>query len=369
LAVAGYTAHRNSRSRVGRAAVVVFLSGVASVVVAISVFEGIRARADRVVLSESVRVPKRLMATVAGKENLFVNPSGLAAMMLHSPGDLRGSQTLGERALWSRDPRAWRAADRRERWGAVVLMGPTTEFRPLLEHLLAAPDWHLAHLDQHGFAFLRGKGNAFRPPDPASITIADPVERAIVLAQLAERLEAVTEPVAARRALEAALKLAPQHPDVLVHAASHAAARRQWTEALKLAGRARAARGDMPYADLIEAVALEELGRHDEAIGRLQTLLRNHPDDEYTLFLAARIHRSRRDPTQEAEVLEKLVATAEARGTPVGNYLVFLGSAYAKIGDAARATSAFERALADPRLDPAQAEAVRETLRGIRGGE
>jgi len=295
--------------------------------------------------------------------SVFADASALESLLLLAPGITGTLNATDARAL-ALQPVKWRAAMREKHWTTVVLTGPLSEYRPLLDHLIASPDWRLGCVSHHGFVFERRSGAQGEIPDPAIVRMGDDRETAVALAQLAQRLDAIREAVIARQALERALKLRPNDPDVLAESAAFRAGRNQWIEALSDCDRALARRPNSSYLLLLKARCLLELGRPGDAE---RAVTRITPSDLYTLFLSARIARELHDYRSEAATLARLIqATREQTGAVPADYYVYLGQAYARQSDAANAVTNYELALNSPGIGPELAAEVREAIATIR---
>lgn len=288
----------------------------------------------------------------------FVNPSARPAAALLARGHRLQPCSL-EDALLASDPPRWRERLRAARWSAVLLAGPPAECAPLLDHLAASPDWHLAAISHHGWLFFRGKGPVDGPEILGSSGSA--LSRAIAQAQLAERLAMAGKGRQAEAALNEALKNGRQSPHVRYYAGRVAARWSQWGVAADHA-RAAVAAGH-PSAWFLLARALLETGDWEGAKKAAQRAVRIFPRDAEAHFLLARVERARNHPAGEVEALERAVATARAAGVSPAPYLPFLGQARAKLGDARGAAAAYEEALAAGTLGDAERKAVQEALR------
>ncbi len=297
--------------------------------------------------------------------SVFANPSAIPHLLLFSPASLGVSDSRIAARL-SSSPSAWREELRKSSWSAALLSGPAAEIQPLLDHLLSSPDWRLASVSNQGYLFLRSHGPSASPIDLAKFSLSDDASTAIYLAQIAERYEALRKTAAAKACISRALDLAPRNPEVLIHAASLEAGRRHWQDVLTFSDRALRSDPSASYARLLKALALLETGRPDNAATEAATVLSSSPNDPYTLFLYARISRTRHDYHAEAATLEKLISVTRASGAPVpAGYFVFLGQAYAKTGNAPLALRAYRSALAQPDLGPALSSEVSEAIQTI----
>lgn len=295
---------------------------------------------------------------------LFVNPSTLTPLLLFSPASAGGTSPQQAAAL-ALNPPAWRKALRGAGWQAVALSGPIGEFRPLLEHLLLSPDWRLALVTNHGYLFLRESGTPAAPLNPALFQLGNDRETAIYLAQIAERYDAIRQPAAALNCMNRALELAPRDTSVLSHAATFAAGRKRWQDALSYSGRALTEDPDNAHAKLVRALAFLETGEAQKAQNLADEVLAEAPNDLYTLFLYARICRTLHDYAQEASTLERLTALSEKSGLSTVNYRIFLGQAYARQGLPEPALKNYRLVLASGVLNSEQAQEIRDAISAI----
>ncbi len=296
---------------------------------------------------------------------LFVSRSGLPFVVLRDPAAVKDLTEASALTL-ANDPRAWREQLRKSDWQTVILTGPNTEFRPLLNHLLDSPDWHIAAVTNQGYVFLRSAGAVPHEFDPGKFRLGSDRETAVYLAALADRYEALRQTRDARDCITRALKLAGNDATVLSYAAAIEAGHKRWADSLGYADRALSADPRSSYAMLLKTLALLETGRPDKAEPLARQLMERAPNDTYTLFLYARVCRELRDSRTEAETLQKLIALSLRLGLPVPpNYYVYLGQAYVLMGDAPQAAAAYHKALEIPGLGPELTESVRDALKTV----
>lgn len=295
---------------------------------------------------------------------LFANPITLSQFLLFAP-DAVGRLTPQQTAALSLNPPAWRKVLRETGWKAVALSGPVGEFRPLLDHLLTSPDWRLSLVTNHGYLFLREPENAVKPIDPATFRLGSDQETAIYLAQIAERYDAIRRPADAVKCLDAALDLAPENVTVLSHAATFAAGRKRWQDALTYSARALAQDPGSAHAKLVRSLALLETGEAQKAQNLCDEVLTEAPNDPYSLFLYARICRTLNDYAQESSTLERLVALTEKSGLSTVNYRIYLGQAYARQGQPEPALKNYRLVLESGLLPPDQADEIRDAISAI----
>lgn len=298
------------------------------------------------------------------KSEVFATASGEAFLLLLAPGAAGGVPPDQAARLVLNVP-AWREALRASRWQAVLLTGPVQEYRPLLDHLIVAPDWHLAALTNQGFLFRRGPGRPAPSLDPETFRLSTDDETALYLAQIAERYEAVRRTAEARDSIERALELAPGNASVLAHAANFAASHGRWQDAVTLSKKALARQPHFSQAKIVQALALLEIGQPDQAQDLVEQVLARQPEDLYTLFLAARISKVRNDNAHEAEILERIIALCQRQGLPALNYQIYLGQAYARLGQAEDALKNYRAVLASGQLNAEQAAEIETAITTI----
>jgi tetratricopeptide (TPR) repeat protein len=298
-----------------------------------------------------------------GRERLFANPTALAQLLLLIADSGRSLSTT-DAARLSTNSSQWREGFRREKWDTVLLSGPLGEYRPLLDHLMASPDWHLASVTNHGFLFRYGSGLPPRSLD-STFRCGSDRETAVYLAQIAGYYGAIRRTADARACIERALELAPENTSVLSHAATFAISQKRWQDAIGYSAKALASDHGLVHAKLVQALALFETGEAPKAENLVNEVLLESPDDAYTLFLSARIRRSLNDFSGETEALKRLVSSARKSGVSPAHYQIYLGQAYARQGLAEPALRSYQAALESGQLDPRQAEEVRDAIEAI----
>jgi tetratricopeptide (TPR) repeat protein len=294
---------------------------------------------------------------------ILVNPSaypsallclGEAADRLPPPGDL---------AELCASPVQWRAGDRNDPFGAVVLVGNPVGAESLLEMLSSLGGWRLARIDNHGVLYVKGSGPPARAAMPEGID--HPRDRSIWLAQAAIIHDFAERPGEAAGLMDEALESAPREPEVLTRAAMLAASQKRWGEARGFARRSLDARSDSLQARYLLALSLLESGAASSAATESRVLFNKAPSNPKVLQLHARISREVNDPSSEIEALDRLLDMEQAAGRPAGLLHILLGQAWARRGFAARSIEHYEAALRD-NLDPAVREEVIEALSVVR---
>lgn len=308
------------------------------------------------------------LAGEAGKfsgSEIFATASGQAYLLLFAP-HAAVSLPPAESARLSRLPTEWREALREKKWQAVFLAGPLTEYRPILDHLVASPDWHLGSVTNQGYLFLRGAGLPARSIDP-TFRLSSDVETAVYLAQIAERYDAIRRSADARSCIERALALAPSNASVLAYAATYAAAHKRWQDAITYSNKALARQPTLAQAKIVQALALLEINEPSKAEALVDEVLLQQPADIYTLFLSARISKARNDYTHEAETLEKIISLSAKEKLPVTHYQIYLGQAYARLGQAKDALRNYRSVIATGNLNKEQKEEIQAAIDTIEG--
>ncbi len=322
-------------------------------------------RRDGKVLDLRLQLPSDLAEQIRGldRKKVFANPTALGQLLLLIPNAGEGLSPA-EAARLSTNPSQWREGFRREGWDTVLLSGPVGEYRPLLDHLVVSPDWHLAAVTNYGYLFRYGSGLPPRTLDPA-FRLGSDQETASYLAQIAGYYDAIRRTADARTCLERALELAPENTIVLSHAATFAIAQKRWQHAIDYSSKALAIDHDLGHAKLVQALALLEIGEAQKAENLVDEVLLVSPDDAYTLFLSARIRRSLNDYGGEAEALERLIVVARKSGGSPANYQIYLGQAYARQGLSEPALRNYRAALVSGQLDRQQTEEVRKAIEAV----
>lgn len=295
---------------------------------------------------------------------LFANAGTLSQFLLLAP-DAVGRLAPQPAAALAINPPAWRKAARVAGWSAVALSGSTTEYRPLLEHLITSSDWRLARVSNQGYLFLRDTGTPAKSIDPETFRLGSDRDTAIYLAQIAERYDAIRRPADASACLDRALALAPDDVTVLSHAAAFASGRKRWQDAIAYTRRALEKDPTATHAKLVRSLALLEIGEAAQAQNLCDEILTEAPNDLYTLFLYARICREIHDYAQEAHTLERLIALSEKAGLATLNYRIYLGQAYTQLGQPEPALKNYRMVLDSGTLGPEQAQEIRESISAI----
>ena len=267
-------------------------------------------------------------------------------------------------------PRSFRQLDRQYRFDALLFIGDPSQYRPLLDHLAETKDWSLSYVDHFGMVFRRGAARPWKMEDlqpvRARFAKAAAHDRATFLAQTAIKLVAVREFDAGKQLLDEAVQLDARLPDAWSGLAIYHMHRGEYREAFVSAERALALDKTHLPALATKTQLLFATKHFSEAYELSKQLIERLPDDPNLLFYHAKIAHEANAYKAEIEVLEKLIARAEADARPVSGYQLYLAQAYAAAGDAPRAIDAFMRVLNDPDLPQDQRDFARENIARIK---
>ena len=259
-------------------------------------------------------------------------------------------------------PEKWRAEDRSKPFSSVLIGGRAFEAKPLIRHLLDAPDWYLARVDNQGLLFLRGQN-----PDLAATPVPNfgtQRDRAIFLAQYALNLEAIGFRTLATTSMEEALSLAGSDYEILFRAASLSSSQSLWERARKQSAAAAKAHPGAYEANYLLALSLLETRAFEKAFDCASKLKNQYPDDPNVLLLHARTARAAHDYSEETKTLERLLQLAAASKSPTARIHIFLAQSWAQRGFPEQATSHYQSALAEG-LSSEEARDVRASLATI----
>lgn len=298
---------------------------------------------------------------------VYINPQGLALARFSGP--LPARMVEGETPRMAREPRLWRAQDRKARYRAVWLLGDKADYAPLARHLGESPDWRLAAVDATGLVFVRGQRAEEFATEPAQ-----QLARGFLGAANRSRFLAgsATACLAAQFLPEAGefSRASVRKSDLAsLSAASRAlvlVSLGQVEDALEQSERATVLTPASSEAWQARAETLLHAGRTDEAYAAAQRAAELAPGDAGALWLAARTANAARALQSEAEIMERLIALTEGRGGDAGFYQLYLGQSYAKQGLARPALRALEKAAAAPGLTDEQRKELQEEIAQVR---
>lgn len=267
-------------------------------------------------------------------------------------------------------PKLFRKLNREYQFDALLLSGDPSQYKPLLDHLVETKDWKLRYVDHTSLVFRRDSN------DPWQLTDFGPVRERLkhlsardystALARTALKLVAAGYQEAAKKLLDEANQIAGHNPEVSNALANYHMERAEWRDAFEQVQRALAADGDFLPALATKTQLLYGTRRFGDAFELSKKLIAKLPKDPSLLFYHAKIAHEAHAYKSEIESLEKLITLAEFEGRPISGYQVYLGQAYASIGDARKSIDAFMDALNDPDLPDDQKAFVRENILRIK---
>lgn len=189
----------------------------------------------------------------------------------------------------------------------------------------------------------------------------DPLQRGALACALGQlELEQLHAPAAARHWFEAGLQSAPAHLPLAEALAALERAQGGSASRLALLERIVELRGaDASASGLLEVAALRmERGEPVHALAHLQRAAEREPDDPQVLEALAETLRTLDRPSEQADVLERLVALHEDAGARVAWLTQLARLCEERLFDPEAALAAYQRAeLADPAA-PGVAEAI-----------
>jgi len=292
----------------------------------------------------------------------FVNPSARPCVAVFGESLIDRSLSETFASDLANSPEKWRAEDRAKPFSSVLISGRVFEAKPLIQHLLDAPDWYLARVDNQGLLFLRGES-----PDLAGSPVPNfgtARERAVYLAQYALNLEIAGFRTLAATSMGEALSLAGKDYEVLFRAASLSASQSHWERARKQAAAAAKAQPGGYEADYLLALSLLETRAFDKALECSSRLRAIYPDDPGVLLLHARAARAAHDYSEETKTLDRLFKLAKENNTPTARIHIYLAQSWAQRGFPEQAVSHYQAALAEG-LSNEDARDVRAALATI----
>jgi tetratricopeptide (TPR) repeat protein len=267
-------------------------------------------------------------------------------------------------------PKLFRQLDRKYRFDALLLTGDPSQYRPLLDHLVETKDWKLTYIDHTSYVFRRDETKAWELADftkvRAHFAKKPDFQQATVLAQTATKLIAIRRQEPAYQLLKDAEKLSSRNPDVANGLAIYHLERGEWKEASKQVERALSLDKEFIPALATKTQLLYGAKYFSEAFEISKQLIARLPEDPGLLFYHAKIAHEAHAYKAEIETLEKLIAWADAEGRPVAGYQLYLGQAYATIGDGRRSIDSFMLALNDPDLPADQRAFARDNILRIK---
>ena len=320
--------------------------------------------------------PRLAIEALPAGQSLYFNGAALP-WLLAQRAELLTEEERDERSGRARvmvqavqNPKLFRQLDRQRRFGALLLTGDPSQYRPLLEHLLEAKDFAPVYVDATSVIFQRDAVRGWEPGDLAAVRAKlaqSPVrEQAKFLALTGGKLVALRRADDGRKLLEEALALNPKSKEAWSGLALLHMNRGAGKEAMAAVEKALAIDGKFLPALATKTQLLYASKYFSDAYDLSTKLVERVPDDPGILFYHAKIAHEAHAYRAEIKALAKLIAMAEAAERPTAGYRVYLGQAYAAAGDAKPAVAAFSAALADPELPVDQREFAEDNLARIR---
>lgn len=307
---------------------------------------------------------------------VFFNGPALEELRVRRPVWLMESDAQGQservRAMVqaAQNPVLFRQLDRQEHFGVLLLAGDPIQSRPLLEHLWKSGDWSLEWADAFALVYRRGNQTEALPQRVGQVRegwrVLENRERAERLALLGDRLVAAKRMTEARAVLDEGTSVMGGHPPVLAAEGRYRLERGEWDQAVAFSDRALRADPNHRPSLSVKAQALYFSKRFREAYRVSQRLLADSPEDPLMLFAHAKIAHEVGAYSEELEVLNRLIAAAEAQKRSTSYYRVFLGRVLAKTGNGDGAIRELSLALQDPELAAKEREFAEDTLRRVR---
>ena len=268
------------------------------------------------------------------------------------------------------DPQSFRRLDRQFRFDALLLLGDPSEYRPLLDHLIATKDFRPVYVDHWAIILRRDAERPWRAEDfapvRAKIARLAKFERAICLSRAATKLAALRMFADSQALLEEARNLDGESKDVWSGYATLHMHRGEWQDAMTCADRALDGGTEPLSALAVKTQVLYATKHFSEAYELSKLLVERLPDDPNLLFYHAKIAHEAHAYQAEIGTLEKLIARAEADARAVSGYQMYLAQAFASAGDAPHAIDAFMRVLNDPELPQDQRDFARDNITRIK---
>jgi hypothetical protein len=268
----------------------------------------------------------------------------------------------------AQNPRLFRQIDRQVGFEAVWVSGDVGTSAPLFESLISDSEWVAWYVDHEGVVFRRASSSRDLKLElgPLKTTNLSRIDLARVKAAVAVNLSALRRSDEAKAVLEGARQVAPTEVDVRVAEARLELDAGRWDAALSLASSALGARRNYLPALAIKARALYALGRFADAFLSSRKLVERAGGDPLVLFNHAKIAHELRIFGEEIETLKTLMDVVERDGGWIAGYRIYLGQAYAAIGEADLALAELNSAAVDPSLSADQKAFVQEALEKLR---
>lgn len=273
----------------------------------------------------------------------------------------------------TRAPQVWRALDRKWRFGAVLLTGDPGNFRPLLDHLRASEDWKLTQIDPTSYLFKRRPEQAWSRESLGRIldTFArhPKDEQHMARIQLAHRLLFIDEIPQAKALLREVIQGDADSVGAWTEMASAHGMSGEWKESMEAAERALSLDPRYRPARMAQANAFYAMGRFDKALMVTRRLYQEIPSDGPVLLLHAKVAHAAHAYHEEIDVLQTMITAAKSASQPAGLLQIYLGQAYAALGDSSAAQEQLQTALKDESLSETDRAFARKALERFESGD
>ncbi len=285
------------------------------------------------------------------------------------PSELFGGKSaLRMYALAAQNVALFRQMHRQVGFDAVWISGDLGTSGPLFDGLVADSEWVPLYVDHQGVVFRRvaiAKDLSLEV-GPGSHPGLSRNGLARVKAAVAANLSALKRDSEARQMIREAREASPAEVDVRVAEARLELDGGRWEAAFVAASDALSMRRNYVPALAVKARALYALGRFADAFGCSRKLVERAGGDPLVLFNHAKIAHELRVFGEEIEILKTLIDVVERDGGWTGGYRIYLGQAYAAIGEGDLALGELNAVSGDSSLSADQKAFVQEALEKLK---
>jgi tetratricopeptide (TPR) repeat protein len=279
-----------------------------------------------------------------------------------------GKSALRMYALAAQNVALFRQMHRQIGFDAVWISGDLGTSGPLFDGLVTDSEWVPLYVDHQGVVFRRGVTAKDLPLEvgPGSQRGLSRNGTARVKAAVAANLSALRRDSEARQMIREAREASPGEVDVRVAEARLELDGGRWEAALVAASDALSTRRNYVPALAVKARALYALGRFADAFGCSRKLVERAGGDPLVLFNHAKIAHELRVFGEEIETLKTLIDVVERDGGWTSGYRIYLGQAYAAIGEGDLAFGELNAVSGDSGLSADQKAFVQEALEKLK---
>ncbi len=279
-----------------------------------------------------------------------------------------GKSAMRMYARAAQDPALFRQMHRQNGFDAVWISGDLGTSGPLLDSLVADAEWMVFYVDHQGVVFRRtavmnGLPLEIGPRDSSGLSRS---ERARVKAATAVNLSTLRREAEAKRMMAEAKEASSGEVDVRVAQARLDLDDGRWDAALAAASGVLGMSRNYVPALSVRARALYASGQFAEAFNCSRKLVERVGGDPLVLFNHAKIAHELRIFGEEIETLKTLIDVVERDGGWSTGYRIYLGQAYAAMGERDLALRELDAAAVDSGLAPDQRAFVDEALEKLR---